>query len=225
MKKKLALTLILSMALGLTACGSAQGESTGQDNQASSAAQSAGQEEASGQAGETTEVVWWTYFGDQNIEFLQNVIDDFNESQDEYHVTIEYQGSQAEMNAKIQSTTKEDLPALFSGAVENVAMYAGADYCEPLQTYIDQDEEGWPELDSTWDAIRIAYCDNEGNQVGYPIGYSYPGIYYNADMLEEAGIDPSQIQSFDDLYSACQELVNGGLYDLRHRLPSGRVLL
>ena len=222
MKKKLALTLILSMALGLTACGSAQGESTGQDNQASSAAQEeassdSAREEASGQtasedgqAGETTEVVWWTYFGDQNIEFLQNVIDDFNESQDEYHVTIEYQGSQAEMNAKIQSTAKEDLPALFSGAVENVAMYAGADYCEPLQTYIDQDEEGWPELDSTWDAIRIAYCDNEGNQVGYPIGYSYPGIYYNADMLEEAGIDPAQIQSFDDLYSACQELVNGG---------------
>ena len=78
---------------------------------------------------EPTEVVWWTYFGDTNIGYLQNVIDAFNESQQNYHVTIEYQGKQSEMNAKIQSTAQQDLPALFSGAVENVAMYANADYC------------------------------------------------------------------------------------------------
>lgn len=155
------------------------------------------------------EIVWWTYFGDSNIEYLQTVIDSFNSSQNEYHVTIEYQGKQDEMNAKIQSTAKEDLPALFSGAVENVAMYANADYCVPIQNYIDQDKEGWPELTDTWDAIRTAYCDNEGNQIGYPVGYSYPGIYYNADMLKEAGIDPADILSYTDLYEACQTLVEG----------------
>lgn len=156
------------------------------------------------------EVVWWTYFGDTNIGYLQTVIDAYNESQDMYHVTIEYQGSQAEMNAKIQSTAKEELPALFSGAVENVAMYANAEYCAPIQPYLDADSEGWKELEDTWDAIRSAYCDNKGNQIGYPIGYSYPGIYYNADMLEEAGIDPAEIKSFDDLYDACSALVSGG---------------
>ena len=49
------------------------------------------------------------------------------------------------MNAKIQSTAQQDLPALFSGAVENVAMYANADYCADLQQYIDKDTDGWKE--------------------------------------------------------------------------------
>lgn len=160
--------------------------------------------------GEPIEIVWWTYFGDTNLGYCQTIVDAFNESQDTYHVTVEFQGSQAETNAKIQSTTQSDLPALFSGAVENVATYANSEYCAPLQGYIDADSEGWPELDETWTAIRAAYCDNEGNQIGYPLGYSYGGIFYNADMLEEAGVDPSSITSFNDLYDACATLVNGG---------------
>ena len=144
------------------------------------------------------------------MDHLQKVIDAFNESQDAYHVTIEYQGNQTELNAKLGSTAQADLPSMFSGPVENVAMYATAEYCVPLQGFIDADTNGWPELESTWEAIRTAYCDNEGNQVGYPVGYSYPGIYYNADMLAEAGIDPKEIKSFNDLYDACVKLVEGG---------------
>ena len=146
----------------------------------------------------------------EKIGSLQKVIDAFNESQDAYHVTIEYQGNQTELNAKLGSTAQADLPSMFSGPVENVAMYATAEYCVPLQGFIDADTNGWPELESTWEAIRTAYCDNEGNQVGYPVGYSYPGIYYNADMLAEAGIDPKEIKSFNDLYDACVKLVEGG---------------
>ena len=41
-------------------------------------------------------------------------------------------------------------------------MYAEADYCKPIQEYLDADTEGWPELDHTWDAIRGAYCDTQG---------------------------------------------------------------
>ena len=72
---------------------------------------------------------------------------------------------------------------------ENIKPEENAVSSNFIQDFIDEDTEGWPELESTWEAIRVAYQDNEGNQVGYPVGYSYPGIYYNADMLEEAGID------------------------------------
>ena len=174
MKRKVAIATVVAMMLGLTACGNAdtkQTVSTAQESQAQTAESAASTEQPQAPA-EPTEVVWWTYFGDTNIGYLQNVIDAFNESQQNYHVTIEYQGKQSEMNAKIQSTAQQDLPALFSGAVENVAMYANADYCADLQQYIDKDTDGWKELEDTWDAIRSAYCDNEGNQIGYPIGYS-----------------------------------------------------
>lgn len=210
-KKKIAALLILAMAAGLAACGRTPStDKEGTTVQTGETAAEGTTENNASTEEEPVEVVWWTYFGDTNIGYLQNIIDEYNSSQDKYHVTVEFQGTQAEMNAKIQSTALEDLPALFSGAVENVAMYAASEYCMPLQPYIDQDTEGWAELDSTWEAIRSAYCDNEGNQIGYPIGFSYPGIFYNADMLEEAGIDASEIKSYTDLYEVCETLVKEG---------------
>lgn len=193
MKKILALILALAMALSLVACGKT--EEAPADEQTSD---------------EPIEIVWWTYFGDTNIGYLQDILDRFNASQTKYHATIEYQGSQAEMNAKIGSTAQSELPALFNGAVENVAMYASSDYCTPLQQFIDADAEGWPELENTWASIRAAYQDRDGNQIGYPTGYSYGGLFYNADMFEAAGINAADIKSMEDLYTACETLVNGG---------------
>lgn len=200
MKKVITMILTLAMTLSLVACGNQSTDPASANPEPTGPATSEG----------PVEVLWWTAFGENNVKLLRKVIDAFNESQSDYHVTIEYQGKQTELNAKLQSTAQADLPTMFSGPVENVAMYAASEYCTGLQSYVDQDSEGWPELESTWEAIRTAYCDNEGNQVGYPIGYSYPGIYYNKDMLNEAGIDPNEIQSMNDLYDACSTLVKGG---------------
>lgn len=158
----------------------------------------------------TVEVEWWTYFGQANINYLQKVIDAFNASQSDYHVNIEYQGSQLEMIAKMQSTLKADLPAMFNCAIENIGMLIPADYCINAQIYLDADEEGWPELENTYEAFRSAYSDKDGNLVGYPNGVSYPTIYYNKDMLDKAGIDPFSLTSVDKVYEACKKLVNEG---------------
>jgi len=158
----------------------------------------------------TTEVVWWTYFGKANVSYLQKIIDAYNASQTDYHVTIEYQGSQAEMIAKIQSTRSEDLPALFNCAIENIGMLIPADYCIEAQTFLDKDKEGWPELDKTYAAFRSAYSDKEGNLVGYPNGVSYPTIYYNKNLLAKAGIDPMTLTSTEEVYAACKKLVSEG---------------
>lgn len=180
----LAAGMAAAMTLSLAACG---GSASTAEPTASSTVEAAAPEATSEAAGgDVTEVTWWTYFGDKNIGYLQNIIDDFNNSQNQYHVTIVYQGNQMECNAKLQSTEKENLPAMFSGAVEDVAMYANSDFCVPLQKYVDADTEGWQELDDTWDALRSAYSDGQGNLIGYPIGYSYPNIFYNADLLKKA---------------------------------------
>ena len=182
----LAAGMAAAMTLSLAACG---GSASTAEPTASSAVETVTPEATSEAAsGDVTEVTWWTYFGDKNIGYLQNIIDDFNNSQNQYHVTIVYQGNQMECNAKLQSTEKENLPAMFSGAVEDVAMYANSDFCVPLQKYVDADTEGWQELDDTWDALRSAYSDGQGNLIGYPIGYSYPNIFYNADLLKKADL-------------------------------------
>lgn len=82
----LAAGMAAAMTLSLAACG---GSASTAEPTASSAVEAAAPEATSEAAGgDVTEVTWWTYFGDKNIGYLQNIIDDFNNSQNQYHVTI-----------------------------------------------------------------------------------------------------------------------------------------
>lgn len=222
MKKIIALLLALVMVFALVACGNGGGTSS---DTPTSPTQSSNPGTTSSddpvvevdpradwgpEPEGTIEVMIWTFYGETMLGQLQEIIDAFNASQTKYHVVAEYQGGQAEMNAKIQSTAQKDLPAMYHGAVENTAMYAVAEYTVPIQEFIDIDEEGWPELATTWEAIKTAYQDQDGVQIGYPQGYSYGGLYYNKTMFEQAGIDASQILCMEDLYEASKKLVDGG---------------
>ena len=88
----LAAGMAAAMTLSLAACG---GSASTAEPTASSTVEAAAPEATSEAAGgDVTEVTWWTYFGDKNIGYLQNIIDDFNNSQNQYHVTIVYQEKQ-----------------------------------------------------------------------------------------------------------------------------------
>lgn len=80
----LAAGMAAAMTLSLAACG---GSASTAEPTASSTVEAAAPEATSEAAGgDVTEVTWWTYFGDKNIGYLQNIIDDFNNSQNQYHV-------------------------------------------------------------------------------------------------------------------------------------------
>ena len=208
MKKLIAALLTAALLMGLVGCSNATDKESGKENgeTSGSVSQSTQEEKPDG----VVDVVWWTNFGKANVEYLQRTIDAFNASQSDYRVSIVYQGNASELNAKIQSTAPEELPALFNLAVQRVGVAAEAEYCIPLQEFIDKDQEGWPELENTYESLRASYSDGEGRLIGYPNGYSYGGIYYNATMMKEAGVDPADIKSMEDIYEVSKRLVSEG---------------
>ena len=78
-----AILLSAAMAASLAACGNSAGQdSTGASDNSDSSSDASGK----------TTITMWHAMGGVNGEALQEMVDDFNASQDEVQVNIEYQG-------------------------------------------------------------------------------------------------------------------------------------
>lgn len=201
MKKLIAFLLALVMCLSLAACG-------GNDTPAADApAADAPAADTPVQDG-VVEITWWTNYGSSSVVIIQELIDDFNASQDQYHVTIERQGGAAELKAKLRSTKAENLPTMFSGTPATTSFYANSDFTYCFQDLLDADSEDW--TSDLYSAIRTSYCDTEGKMWGFPFGVSCTGIWVNEDILKAAGYTIDDITSFVKLCQIAKDITKGG---------------
>ena len=200
-KNILSLILALAMVLSLVACGSnaSVDENTGDDDEEPTVEIPEGR----------VHVEYWSTWGSNNKAYLDEVITAFNNSQTTYFVTQEYVGGAADLYAKLQVTDAAKRPALINTTTEWPGAYLYTDYIVPVyeiagtadQEYLDQ---AYPNLAATW-------SDTDGNLLGYPMGNSMSGVYFNMNIMKEAGIDPvTEYKSFYDLYDICKKLLDGG---------------
>lgn len=206
MKKLLAIVLALVMLLSLAACGGDPVQSTEPEGSADETA-AVSESDVTVPEG-TVEVVWWTNYGASNVAYIQQIIDQFNASQDQYFVTIERQGSAGELKAKLRSTNAENLPAMFSGTPATTCFYAESDFTACFQDFVDADSEDWTA--DIYDVIRTSFCDTEGNMWGAPFGVSCTGLWINEDILAAAGYTTADITSFAKLCDIATDIVRGG---------------
>lgn len=201
MKKLIAFLLALVMCLSLAACG-------GNDTPAADApAADTPAADAPVQDG-VVEITWWTNYGSTSVVVIQELIDAFNASQDQYHVTIERQGGAAELKAKLRSTKAENLPVMFSGTPATTSFYANSDFTYCFQDLLDADSEDW--TSDLYSAIRTSYCDTEGKMWGFPFGVSCTGVWVNEDILKAAGYTIGDITSFVKLCQIAKDITKGG---------------
>ncbi|MBW3091236.1 ABC transporter substrate-binding protein [Bifidobacterium miconisargentati] len=59
----------------------------------------------------------------------------------------------------------------------------------------------------TWSSVQLA-----GRTYGLPMDSGPMGFFYNADVFEQAGVDATQIKTWDDYYEAAKKLKNIGAY-------------
>ncbi|MCF6409745.1 ABC transporter substrate-binding protein [Pseudalkalibacillus salsuginis] len=159
------------------------------------------------------EVSIWVHTSKETAEgkAMQKIIDRFNqEYQGKYSATIEFiprSGSGGGYEDKINAAlTTDTLPDVFTLDGPNTAAYAESGMIAPIDDYISNKDDLLPSI--------IQQGTYDGNL--YAVGYSESGvgIFYNKQMLKDAGIDLSTLPTVDDPWDwnqfmeLCETLVN-----------------
>lgn len=192
MKRLVSFLLAAVMTLSLCACGG--GNSDAGDGKS---------------ADGRIEITWWSYYAQSNMEYINKMVNDFNTSQDKYHVTMVNQGGAAEIRTKLLSTKTENLPSLFTGTPITTGYYASQDFVATMQQFLDKDEDTWHE--GIYDVVRSSYSDLDGNMIGWPFGVSSAGWFINTDLLTKAGYTVEQITNFETMAAAATAIKDKGL--------------
>jgi len=138
--------------------------------------------------------IWGTPPGGETSDTkhpVDQVIDAFNEQSTDIKVTGETPGNYFETLQKAQAQIAAgDAPALITTPWANINYaYEGLGII-PLED-IAGDEVA--EAFSAFQEQVIPLVQVDGNTVGMPYAFSCPVIYYNADVFEEAGVDPDEM--------------------------------
>ncbi len=136
-----------------------------------------------------TQITWWHAMGGQLGETVNKIASDFNASQSEFVVTPVYKGEYPE-------TLTAGIAAFRAGQSPNIlqVMDAGAatimnapGVAKPVQDIML--EAGFPfKTEDYLAGVRNFYADNSGKMIGMPFNSSTPVLYYNKDILKQAGI-------------------------------------
>ena len=195
MKKRISV-LCLAAAMILTAfsgCSSSDSQSSGSAGSGS---------ESNNTPTETVELEFWGWWSsDARKPYIQEMVDNFNESQDQYKVTyvdIPFGDIFTKNIAQIAAGNPCDIMA---NSMEEVRFRANEDQVEALDEYITDDIKS-----CFYDQYIDACTGDDGVLYAVPYSVDTRAIYYNKAHFEEANVDPASIQTWDDLIAAADKL-------------------
>src|SRR5699024_3702315 len=90
---------------------------------------------------ETQTVTFWHAMGGAAQEALNDIVDDYNNSQDNIQVNAEYQGTYDEALTKFHTVAGTDsAPTMIQVFEIGTMSMINSDQIEPIQNYVDKDE-------------------------------------------------------------------------------------
>ncbi|WP_413112424.1 extracellular solute-binding protein [Thaumasiovibrio sp. DFM-14] len=163
----------------------------------------------SGVAAAQTEITFWHAMGGQLGDTVNQIASEFNASQDDYRITPIYKGEYTEtLTAGIAAFRAGEAPNIlqvFDAGAATIMNAPGV--AKPVQDILV--ESGYPFSTEHYLAgVRNFYADNEGKMIGMPFNSSTPVLYYNKDILDEAGVEVPT--TYEELESAATVLKEAG---------------
>lgn len=151
-----------------------------------------GNEEASdnntGTDGEKVSIEFWSFWGSGlRRDAIEEIIEDFNTSQDEIEVEYVYQPWGDIWTKSLASIAAGDPPDVIVQDINSVQQRAEAEQSTNIQEYIEQDGN---EMESTFYPHLWETVFYEDNAYALPFNTDTQVLFYNKDAFEEAGLDP-----------------------------------
>lgn len=136
-----------------------------------------------------------TWDNAEDLDYQQELVDKFNESQDNIKVTLEAYGSEydTKISAGMGSGDTPDVLYMW-----NYPTYYEA--LEPLDEYLEK--EGADFKGDFYETLW-AYNSMDDKIYGMPVGFTTHALFYNKDLFAEAGVpEPTNDWTWDDLKAA-----------------------
>ncbi|MEK3697120.1 MULTISPECIES: ABC transporter substrate-binding protein [unclassified Paenibacillus] len=196
-KRLSAVSMIAGLSV-LTACGgnSASGNVTAADGAATVPAAN-----AAPAGGAPVTIEFWYGLGGKLGENMESLIQKFNASQQEVIVKGIVQADYTETEQKLQA-------AIATGQVPAAVLSSNIDWARKgYFAAIDELIAGQPDFNQA-DFVQtfLSQGQVDGKQYFLPMYGTTQVMYYRKDAFEKAGIDPSQIKTWEDLAAAAKKM-------------------
>lgn len=179
----------------------------GTDNIASGINQTQKDEDMKGKI----EVDFWYSGGKTAVKVVQDIVDDYNKSQDTYFVKTVTQADYSE--------TYEKLQAAIAGNVAPDVVLLESDSARGLSDknlVVDLSEKMKKDNDFNEDDYVSTFFeqgkDDNDKIFGIPAYGTTQVLYYNKNAFNKVGIDPNNIKTWQDLAQAASKIKNDGEY-------------
>lgn len=153
-------------------------------------------------------VVFWHAMGGATTKVVDQLVANFNESQDKVQVEAVYQGTYDDLLSKLKASmgTNEG-PSVVQMYEIGSRFMIDSKLITPMQDFIDADQ---------WDAAQLepnisGYYTFENKLYSMPFNSSNPILYYNKDLFKDAGLDPENPpKTFEELTIAAETISKKG---------------
>lgn len=135
------------------------------------------------------------------VTVQQEIVNDFNKSQDKIEVKLETYGTafDQKLGAAIGAGTAPDVVKMWNFPAYYKSLL-------PLTNYIDKLQDK-----SDFYSTLFNYANMKGEIYGMPVGFSTRAIYYNKDLVEKAGIKITDSWSLKDFEADAKKMTNGDI--------------
>lgn len=212
MKKKFMAAILagLMCVSVLAGCGGSGG-SAGSATPAQSSGTDAQQAQSAAGADGKVQVEFWYAGGKTVVDLIQEIIDTYNESQDQYHVTAVTQADYTETFQKLQA-------GIAGKAAPDLVLLDTAPARQLYERGLVEALDAYQEADETFNAEDYfeVYADQgkftDGSTFARPMYGTIQICYYNIKAFEDAGVDPATVKTWQDMEAAAKKIKAAG-YD------------